>query len=104
MHAEITARQGRYGRGPQFGDYDFTLKNLGPSWAKHVSCWLADSADEQLTAKVSSQYLEPGQERTVTLQVPERLWVNPVPFHLMVEWRDESGGPQIERSNLHINL
>ncbi len=29
-HAEITAAQGGYGRKSGFGDYEFTLKNLGP--------------------------------------------------------------------------
>lgn len=103
-HAEITAAQGGYSRRSGSGDYDFTLKNLGPSWAKHIACWLADSTEEPLTPKVRAQYLEPGQERTVTLQVPERLWLNSVPFHLMIEWRDDGGGPHVERSNLQITL
>jgi hypothetical protein len=103
-HAEITAAQGQSGHGSPFGQYEFVLKNLGPSWAKHVSCWLANSAEEALTAKVSAQYLERGQERAVTLEVPETVWRNPPQVHLMVEWRDESGGPNQERSNLRVAL
>jgi hypothetical protein len=82
------------------GDYYFMLKNLGPSWAKHVSAVLRDEGDAPLTNEQEAGYLEAGGERRVKLVLLEPLSEEKPPASLWVKWRDDSGGPYEERSNL----
>jgi hypothetical protein len=104
QRAEITAEQAGYERSSGEGTYHFRIKNLGPSWAKHIAVDLRDDDGNPVTPGVTVGYLERGEETRATILVPQHLWEKQQPVSLWVAWRDDSGGPYEERSNAAVRL
>jgi hypothetical protein len=99
MRASITARQGSSSRGDPYGEYVFTVTNLGPSWARQIFVWLSDDeTDDPLTERVQIGGLRPHEDRTVTLWVPRRVWEQRITPVVWFEWRDQRGGPFTHKS------
>jgi hypothetical protein len=104
-HAEITSSQGGFHPEGETRVYDFTLKNLGPSWAKHVTAWLITKDGERVSDRPIGMPLEPGESRDISVPVRRKeLWEEPVEVRLQVMWQDISGGPYYELSNLEVRL
>jgi hypothetical protein len=104
-HAEITSSQGGFRSEGERRDYDFTLKNLGPSWAKHVTAWLITEDGQRVSDRPIGMPLDPGESREITIPVRRReLWEQPVGVRLEVMWSDMSGGPYYEPSSLEVRL
>jgi len=101
--AEITSEQAGYERSSGEGMYHFMLKNLGPSWAKHIAIKLRDEDGNKVAGAIVG-YLERGQETRASITVPQRFWEQQTPVSLWVAWQDESGGPYEERSNAAVRL
>jgi hypothetical protein len=104
LHAEVTVEQAGFNRSPGAGEYYFLVKNLGPSWAKHISIHLRNIDEDPLTTEAIVGYLERGEEERATLLVPERLWQELTPVWVWVKWSDDRGGPHEQRANLHVRL
>ena len=106
LHAEITATQGGFTpAGEHQRNYDFVLTNLGPSWSKHVSAWLADEeTGEVVSGPVGLGPIDAGHEKSTTLTMDARVAREDRSVALWVKWSDEGGLNHVERSNLHVRL
>jgi hypothetical protein len=105
-HAEITAYQREFApAGDAYWNYDFVLKNLGPSWAKHVSAWLGDyESGDAFTEHLNLGPIDVREERLVTMRVDKAIVHDRRQAALWVKWSDEGGLGHVERSNLHVRL
>jgi hypothetical protein len=106
QHAEITMTQDGSSLAEHTCEYYFTLTNLGPSYAKRVSAWLAqyERPNQSISDALDVGPLNPGQSKPVTLQVRRSL-VDEHPSGLFfVRWSDESGGPYDEPSRTRVRL
>ncbi len=103
--AQITAEQGgRASRGDDRWTLDFRVKNLGPSWAKHVRVWLVEP-DDKAEISVGGEVgpLDPHQEAFASLSIPRRFRDERRPVELWTYWGDEAG-EHTERINIDVRL
>jgi hypothetical protein len=103
--ADITATQTGVSNSsddPNLRIFEFTLRNMGPSYAKHVQAYLIDSQGRARSSRPMGRPLNPGESLPVTLYVPKIAWDPPAALRLVVAWYGEGGVPHEEVSNLTV--
>lgn len=84
--------------------YKFKLRNMGPSYSKHVRAWLQTTDGRKLGGLRIGFPLAPGDELPFEAPVPREMWEGDrPPLEVIVEWRNDRGEPETERSNLEFN-
>jgi hypothetical protein len=103
--ADITATQtgvANSADNPDLRVFEFTLRNMGPSYAKHVQAYLVDGEGRARSSRPMGRPLDPGESLPVTLYLPKIAWDPPVPLRLVVAWFGEGGVLHEEVSNLTV--
>jgi hypothetical protein len=85
--------------------YRFQLVNMGPSYSKHVRARLqTKNGDRVLGGLPHGIPLEAGAEHPFEVPVPRELWESErPPLDVVVEWRNDQGQPEVEKSNLEFD-
>jgi hypothetical protein len=84
--------------------YKFKLRNMGPGYSKHVRAWLQTTDGKKLGGLPIGFPLEPRAELAFDVPVPRELWERDrPPLEVIVEWRNDRGQYETERSNLEFD-
>lgn len=84
--------------------YRFKVRNMGPGYSKHVRAWLQTAeGGQRLGGLRFGVPLDPGQEESFDVPVTQELWETREPLEVIVEWRNDRGQRQVERSNLNFD-
>jgi hypothetical protein len=103
--ADITASQIGHMPGPRETRlYKVRLRNMGPSYSKHVRAWL-QTEDESFRVGIPRGIpLDVREQAEVEFAVPRELWeATRPPLELMVQWHNDEGQRMTERSNLEFD-
>jgi len=101
-HAEITAIRGGAHRDDDDHVFEFVLRNMGPSYGKHVTAWLADGEGTPLSDAADPAPLSVNEQRAITLRGRTNALNEAVQVRLWVGWRDSHGQFRQEPSNVDV--
>jgi hypothetical protein len=101
--ADISSDRGPSGRGENGGQFfEFTLTNMGPSYAKHVCAWLVDAEGTPCSNRTIGFSMTVNQSMTVRLYVTSEVLEDHPPAALRVGWRGVGGGYLEKASTLQF--
>lgn len=104
-HADITTLQLPHKK-TRDGEriYRFNLRNMGPGYSKHVRAWLQTIDGKKLGGLGIGHPLEPRADLPFDVPVPRQLWEGErPPLEVIVDWRNDRGERETERSNLEFD-